>query len=471
MDKMNYTSTDRKIEEYRDAVIETTQRMVRSSSVIGNAEEGKPFGKNIYDTLQLMLDICSDLGFRVYNGDGYFGWAEVGEGDDMIGILCHLDIVPVGEGWTHDPFAAEIIDGRMYGRGTIDDKGPTVAALYAVKSYVDLNPGLNKRIRLIFGCNEENDWICMDHYKATQELPTCGFVPDAEFPVIYAEKGISFPILDAEFSEVSGTRILEFEGGSSANMVAGSCRAVVASADTGRVVDSLAAITSEDLNGAEFEIIAEDGTVALKTNGRIAHGSTPWEGINAISAMMYILGKIEDLNEEQARFVRYYNDCIGFDTDGTKLCGRVVCDEASGSLVNNAGMCTMDENEAHLYLNERYPVTLQGSDLQDFISSTASSYGISARLRLDSPPGYVPVDDPMITKLMRVYRHYVDDDTEPLLIGGGTYARSMKNCVAFGPLLPGREELAHCPDEFIFIDDLMLAAKIYAAAITELCYE
>ena len=147
----------------------------------------------------------------------------------------------------------------------------------------------------------------------------------------------------------------------------------------------------------------------------------------------------------------------------------MVEDEASGSLVNNVGTCSMDENGGRICLNERYPVTFDGGELQDLISRQAERYGIKASLRLDSPPGYVPKDHPMITTLMKVYRHYVDDPSEPVLIGGGTYARSMKNCVAFGPLLPGRTELAHCPDEFMYVEDLILVSKIYAAAIARLC--
>lgn len=466
---MKYRKTDEWVENNREAIIRDAQRIVQSPSVIGRTEEGKPFGRQIYDTLELMLSMCSDMGFRVKNCDGYCGWAEIGEGDEMIGILCHLDVVPVGEGWTVDPFDAVIIDGKMYGRGSIDDKGPTIAALYAVKAYSELNPDLNKRIRLIFGCNEENDWICMDHYKKFEELPACGFAPDATFPVIYAERGISFPILDAEFEACGNTKVVRLEGGSSANMVAGSCRAVIAVPGAEALAERFRALSEEDLGGASLECEAADGELRLKTGGRIAHGSTPWEGVNAISAMMRVIGMIDGLDAGQKRFVDYYNDCIGFETDGTGLCGCVVEDDASGRLVNNAGTCFMDERGGKICLNERYPVTFDGKVLQDLITRQAEKYGLSAGLRLDSPPSYVPKDDKLITTLMKVYRHYVDDPSEPVLMGGGTYARSMENCVAFGPLLPGRQELAHCPDEFIYVDDLILVSKIYAAAISHLC--
>lgn len=466
---MKHNDTDHIVETYRDRIIETTQELVRRPSIIDVPEEGMPFGRQIADVLNYTLALCESMGFRVKNCDNYCGWAEIGTGEEMIGILCHLDIVPIGEGWTYEPLAAEIIDGKLYGRGSIDDKGPTVAALYAVRAYVDLHPDLNKRIRLIFGCNEENDWICMDHYNETEELPTCGFVPDAQFPVIYAEKGISFPILDKDFQVKGATYVKSLNGGSSANMVAGSCSATLVCDNADEVAKTMSELSAGELNGAKLSVKTEGNNVVLETTGRIAHGSTPWEGINAISSMMKVIGTVNDLDPEQKKFVDYYNNCIGYELDGVSLCGCVVEDEASGRLVNNAGTCTMDETHGSICLNERYPVTVKGSDLHELIRKQAEQYGIDLSIRLDSPPGYVPKDHPMITKLMNVYRSYVDDPTEPMLIGGGTYARSVKNCVAFGPLLPGRVELAHCPDEYIYIDDLILSAKIYAAAIAELC--
>lgn len=468
---MDYRMTDSIIENYREAIISDTQRLIQSPSVIGDTAEGQPFGADIARTLELTLSMCAEMGFRTKNCDGYCGWAEIGSGDEMIGILCHLDVVPVGEGWTKEAFGAEIEDGKIYGRGSIDDKGPTVAALYATKAYSELHPGMNRRIRLIFGCNEENDWVCMDHYKASEEIPSCGFVPDATFPVIYAEKGILFPILEAAFHTDGRVRVKELKGGSSANMVAGSCSAVICTPEAAVLAERFSAFGPEDLGGAVLECEAEGEELRLKAKGLIAHGSTPWEGVNAISAVMKVIGGIEDLDSDQKRFVRYYNDCIGFETDGTGLCGCKVEDDVSGRLVNNAGTCEMDGTTGKICLNERYPVTFDGALLQKLISEQAARYGLTASLRLDSPPSYVPKDDPMIVKLMDVYRHYVDDPSEPVLIGGGTYARSIANCVAFGPLLPDRKELAHCPDEFVYIEDLILATKIYAAAIASLCDE
>ena len=184
------------IEEYvknnKNNIIDTVSKLIGYKSVskeTGNPE--KPFGEECKKALNYFLDLGNKMGFRTKNIDGYCGYIEFGDGDELVGIIGHLDVVPADfkDGWTTDPFKADIRDSKLFGRGSIDDKGPVVASLYAMK-YVADNLKVNKRVRLILGLNEEKSWKCINHYKEVEEAPTIGFSPDANFPAIYAEKGI-----------------------------------------------------------------------------------------------------------------------------------------------------------------------------------------------------------------------------------------------------------------------------------------
>lgn len=177
-----------RIEELREEIIKSTQDLVKIKSVEEEAKEGKPFGEGVAKTLDRALEISSELGFKTVNMDGYVGYAEYGEGEDYVAVLAHLDVVPEGDGWIHPPYGAEIHDGKMYGRGTMDDKGPIMSALYGLKAIKDLKLPLSKKVRIIFGTDEETGSEDIAYYLQREKAPIAGFTPDAEYPIIYAEK-------------------------------------------------------------------------------------------------------------------------------------------------------------------------------------------------------------------------------------------------------------------------------------------
>ena len=177
---------NQQIENYKNEIIKTTQELIQIPSTHSNSDDpSKPFGENINKSLEYMLNLGNKLGFRTKNIDGYCGYIEFGEGNELIGIIGHLDVVPEGDNWIFPPFSGTISDNKIFGRGAIDDKGPVVSSLYAMKIVKD-NYKINKRVRLILGLNEERDWQCINYYKEHEELPTIGFSPDADFPCIYA---------------------------------------------------------------------------------------------------------------------------------------------------------------------------------------------------------------------------------------------------------------------------------------------
>lgn len=434
MIKMGYhnaiESTPVKTEDYRgvgtdcarqDTMIEHLRQLLAIPSVSGT--------EAVRDALECVLSICDQLGFRTKNCDGKLGYAEIGQGDELMGILCHLDVVPAGEGWQHPPFAGEITEGRIYGRGVMDDKGPAMAAIYAMKDVLDAGLKLDKRVRIIFGCQEETgEWEDMKYYKATEEIPSFGFTPDADFPAIYGEKGILMVSLSMDGSK-SGFAALD--SGEAPNMVADWAKAVLT-----------------------------DGTV-LEAAGKAAHGSTPEEGENAITKLM------EQAAERGAPFARFYMDKIGWCLDGSKI-GIGLSDEASGSLTFNVGQVELSDGEVRLKVDIRYPVTFAESTVLNGLRQAVSSDGVSAEVITSMQAVYMDRDGEVITKLMESYRQATGDERPPLVMGGGTYARAMDNIVAFGPVFPGRDCTEHKKDEWIYAEDLEKAREIYRLAIEKL---
>ena len=395
-----------------------------NSVAYADADEQHPYGKSVSEALDYVLALGEELGMRTVNRDGKIAWIEMGEGDEIVGILGHLDIVPIGEGWTHNPLG-EICGDKLYGRGTSDDKGPTLAALFAMKDLLDAGVKLNRRVRLILGqCEEVGEWTDMQYYCEHEQLPVFGFTPDAEFPAIYGEKGImrfelSLPV------EESGLELAE--GGDAGNMVPGWARAAA--------------------NG-----------VSYTAEGTSAHASTPEKGINAISKLMEQL---------PGKFAEFYNKHIGFDYNGGKMgCGFE--DEASGKLTLNAGTLRTENGLVKLVVDIRCPVTFTLEQVHTAIEAAAAPYGIAVENTAYTPSVYMDKNGKVITTMIDVYREVTGDMTEPMVIGGGTYARAMPGIVAYGMLQPHREGTEHQKDEYVFLEDLYQAKEIYRIAIEKL---
>lgn len=409
-------------------MIDELKKLLSIQSIAAHGQDGFPYGPGPAKALDYVLGLCESMGFRTVNADGKYGYAEIGEGNEIIGILCHLDVVPAGEGWTYPPFKGTEADGRIYGRGAMDDKGPAVANIFAMKDLAESGIPLNKRIRIIFGQSEENgDWFDLDAYKEKEELPNCGYTPDGDFPAIYAEKGILLLSLSMGLNE-SG--FSELAAGSVPNMVPEKCRAMLAS---GKVCE---------------------------TYGKSAHGSAPWEGENALTKMM-------EQTAEEASLASIYMDLIGYDVYGEKL-GCAFEDEASGKLSVNTGLVKIENERISLYLDIRYPVTMEKEKLIESIRRKAEPYGLEVKQAHHMQPVYMEKQGAVMDCLLSAYRKVTGDLSEPIVIGGGTYARAMENIIAFGPTISGHENREHKSDEYIMIEDLKLLRKVYRNALEEL---
>ncbi|MBE4908328.1 dipeptidase PepV [Bacillus luteolus] len=459
----------------KDELVKDTQEFLRIKSVLDeeNGTSEAPLGEGIDAALQYLLLKGSKDGFLAKNVDGLAGHVEMGEGEELVGILCHVDVVPEGDGWSSDPFGAEIREGKIFARGAIDDKGPTMAAYYAMKIVKDLGIPLNKRIRMIIGTDEESNWRCVDHYFKHEEMPTMGFAPDADFPIIYAEKGIAdFDLVmkvnhnSVESSHEQTIILKSFQSGRRYNMVPDFAEARL---NTTIHDDKLLAefnnyITQTQLLGKGY--VAGD-TLVFELEGQSAHGMEPKKGKNAGLLLASFLKGIQ-LDKDAFSYITFLLDYFYDDSRGEKL-GVRYSDEITGDLTINVGkMAYTNEAGGSIGINLRYPVTNDMEKTREKIEEVAGLSSFALRNFSDSKPHHVDKNHTLIKTLQKVYEEQTGEEATLISIGGGTYARSLKAGVAFGPLFPGRPDSAHQKDEYIIIEDLLKATAIYAQAISEL---
>ena len=458
----------KEIQNYKDEIIENLQELIKIRSVMGSASEGKPFGGDVNRALEYVLKLGEELGFKTKNVDGYAGHIEYGEGDELVGVLVHLDVVPEGTGWNYPPFGGEIHEGKIYGRGASDDKGPAIAALYSLKVLKDTGILPKKKIRVIFGANEENGMSDMKYYFSQEPVPDIGFSPDANYPIINREKGILHLILEKNTSRDDNYLIQKLWGGEAVNMVPPECRAFIPEKN----------LCSDELNTLKesayrynallkhdviaISLIMGEG-VEILAKGKSAHGASPQEGTNAIYHMVNFLNKLGK-DKYLNGFLDFIYEKIGEETTGSSL-EIALKDEESGYLTLNLGKIEIDSTSMKAFLDIRYPVTCKMEDILPIIEREAKEVGISVRVASHSLPLYVPKTHPLIISLISAYEKITGKKAELLSMGGGTYARTLKNNgVAFG----GAGSGAHQPNEYVSIDELMKHAEICTQAIYEL---
>ncbi len=440
--------------ENKDKIIEKTKELLSIPSVLDEYKPGSetPFGVEINNALNYMLDLAKEDGFITKNIENYAAHIEYGQGKEIIGVLCHLDVVPVGDikKWTNHPFSPTVRDGAIFARGATDDKGPTIAAYFALKLLKELDFETQRRIRIILGTDEETAWRGIDKYFQTEEMPEIGFAPDASFPLIYGEKGIySFDIL----GKPQGEELLTFNAGERYNVVP-------------EVVECTLSIDLEkeftaylDYNSFKGEV--KDGV--YRVYGKSAHAMQPHLGINAA----FILA--EFLNEHiDNEFIKFICEYLTFDHLGEKL-NIDHFDKEMKNLTMNPAVFSYNKDLVKIGVNCRYPKGWDDASAFINVQAAAKQHGFKATVLNNMPVHYVDKNDPLVKTLHDAYVKYTDDnETELLTIGGGTYSRALKKAVAFGPMMPGRKDVAHQVDEHIYIDDLLKATAIYMESIYNL---
>ena len=431
-----------RIDAYKDDMLKALAESVSKPSVKADPVKTKdgellPFGQGVHEALISMLEKGKELGFDTYNDDNYAGhieWKSENGGDEYFGIIGHLDVVPVDNGWATDPFVmTDKGDGFLYGRGTSDDKGPVVASLYALKALKDegLKPKMN--IRLVLGLDEETGNISADHYTEHCGHPALGFTPDADFPLVNGEMGILVFELARKFSSRPGKddlRLTKLEGGTAHNAVPAYAKAVIAgSKNQYDLIADRAKLFCEE-TGYRLKVKKQGSSLVVEAFGTAAHGAHPDLGLNAVSILMSFLGNIGFSNEDLNEFIAFYK------------------------------------------VNIRYPVSFTDRQVLEGIESVLEGSPLGIVTRMVQEPLYKDLDDPMVVAYMNAY---IDEtgysDAQPMTIGGGTYAKMFNNILAYGAAFPEDENTMHQADEKFSVNSFMKMARVYARAIASLCCE
>lgn len=455
---------NRCIEKNADMMVQSLSEIVRIPSLFAEPQEGAPYGVESRRALQYAMDLGRKLGFEtVVNVDDRVCYIEYGTGSKVIGVFAHLDIVPEGEGWTYPPYGGEIHNNRVYGRGTVDNKGPFIASLYALYAIKELGLPLGDyRIRVVGGTNEERGMDDMRCYVDKCGAPDAGFTPDGLYPMSFTERLINYYTMSYAFTEpTQGVRVLSLNGGKILNMVPDKANAVLEAADEAGAQKLAAAAEAYTVaSGRKLYATVEGRRVTLNAKGLCAHSCTPFNGENAIVTILMFL-QAQKLGGSLGKFLDFFAEKIGLTTDGSLL-GMAREDEC-GKLTFSLSKMDLDEKGLSWIVNIRLPYTYKDQVSDDFRAQVEPA---GNRIEnLDVHGSYLfPLDHPMILKLRKVYEEMTGKDSTP---GheGGTYAKVVPNIVPFGSIFPGTPDLCHRPDECIEINEYILDAQLFGNAM------
>ena len=464
-----------KVQEYENQIIEDLKGLLAIESVRDDSKSSteNPVGPGPRQALDYMYKIAERDGFGTHDVDHIAGRIEVGSGEDVFGILCHVDVVPAGEGWDTNPFDPVVTEDKVIARGTLDDKGPTIAAYYAVKILNDMKVNWKKRIHIIIGTDEESDWKCTDRYFKTEEMPALGFAPDAEFPAIHGEKGIStFDVIQNEQAEEQDEpeyELRSFTSGQRYNMVPDEAEAHInVKENMTDVIQNFEQFLVD--NQLEGESSVDSGVLVLNVQGKAVHGMDPSIGINAGLYLLNFLSQL-DLDKSAANFVDFSEKYLFNSHFGEKM-GMKYHTEIMGDVTTNIGVIEYNNTKGGKFgINLRYPEGFEFDEAMSRFTKEIAELGFSIELGKNQTPHYVEKDDPFVQTLVQAYRNQTGDESEPYTIGGGTYARNLDKGVAFGAMFDDSEDLMHQKNEYITKKQLFNATSMYLESWYALCVE
>lgn len=448
------------LDAHKEELTETLTSWLAIPSVKAPAEDGAPFGRPAAQMLDKALADCERFGLTVRDFDHFAGDARMGRlGEDPLAILAHLDVVPAGDGWRTEPFTPTLLDGRIYARGTGDDKGPTVAALYAMRAVLETGVKLKREVRLILGCDEESGWADMEHYTACCDMPRTGFSPDADYPVINTEKGLLHLHVTAP-AATDGLRVFSIDAGTRPNVVPGQA---VAYAEGDAALCERANVLATEMTLPVHAEMA-DGRMKLTSTGVNGHAAYPEAARNAIGQLLLMLRALGVTGG-----LKLLADKVGLSYDGAHL--SIKCsDDVSGPLTCNLGILRYTpETGLYATLDIRYPMLVSGDAI--IAAVTAALAPMQLVVDESKAPHHVPESSELVQCLLDAYHEETGLPKVALAIGGGTYARCLQEGVAFGSAFPGDEELAHQANEYIALDRLYQNVLIFARAIIKLAAE
>ncbi|MGI5893967.1 MAG: Sapep family Mn(2+)-dependent dipeptidase [Candidatus Merdivicinus sp.] len=464
----------KRLDEYfdlhRDEMIRDICRLVRIPSERGESRPGMPYGEGPAKALNEAMKIAEELGFSVKNYENYVCTADLNSLPTELDILAHLDVVPVSDSWTvTQPFAPLVQDGRIYGRGTADDKGPAVAALYAMKAVKDLGIPLTKNVRAILGTDEECGSSDLEHYYAIEKEAPKSFSPDADFPLINLEKGGLRGAFSAEWKEDPALpRLISADSGTKLNVVPDKANALVEGLDQ-KELEAIAKAVSQK-TGVQYTITPADANrIRIDAKGVGAHAASPQEGNNALTGLLRLLVSLPLAESEGFTRLKTvekffpHGDWLG------KAANVAMEDELSGYTTLSFDIFHYNLTGLQGEFDCRASILANDQNLRDVIRDELQAEGITLAPCSVFAPHHVPADSPFVQTLLSCYEAFTGEKGYCISIGGGTYVHHLQNGVAFGCARTGVNNRMHGDDEFAEIDQLILSAKIFAAAIAEIC--
>ena len=441
------------LRDHEQELLDDYRAILQIPSLESEPIPNAPYGVENRRALDWALEKSKSFGMTVTDLEGHLGYADFGQGDRLVMSLGHLDVVPVGLGWKHAPFGAEIDGGYVYARGAEDDKGPTIASFYAMRAIKEVFPEVPARMRQAFGCNEESGFGCVERYMKTEEAPTYGVAPDSGWPLYHAEKGIAN--LEISVNPPKGDfELLSVQGGQRPNIVIDACTAQV------RVAESVKSEVEAKLadNWDRNVTFRWDGNLLeIEAIGKAAHGSTPFNGDSAAIRVFRLLKSICPLSSQT-----FFQELFETGHIGGAGLGIAGSDEPSRDLTSNLGIVGTENGVVNLLFNIRYPVTWTGQKLESLCKAYLAKLSGDFKLDItrDSPPLYFPLDHPIVRAIVDVYAEETGERLTPGTMGGGTYARAVPNTVSIGTGWEG-DGPAHETDERLKIEHLFKMSRIY----------
>ena len=457
------------VEAHRQEMLEDICTLCRINSEKMPYKEGMPYGEGAFTALAEALSMAENYGFSITNYDNYVGTVDLNEKESQLDILAHLDVVPAGEGWKEtEPFEPVVKGDKLFGRGTADDKGPAVAALYAMRAVKELGIPLKKNARLILGTDEECGSSDIAHYYAIEKEAPMTFSPDGSYPVVNTEKGGLNGHFTASFAPSDALpKLVSVEAGIKVNVVPGKARATVQGIDV-EVMEKAAEEVSGE-TGIRFEFDVEEDAATITAIGAGAHASKPEEGNNALTGLLVLIQRLPFAPCEQISAIGRLLELIPHGDTSGKALGIAMSDELSGDLTLAFSLLTISDRELDGTFDSRCPLCANEENVLHAAKRKMAESGFDLDSDSMRPAHHVPEDSGFVKTLLENYEKFTGLKGYCMALGGGTYVHDLKNGVAVGPSFPGTDTRIHGADEFAVVDELAASAKIFAHVIADLC--